>query len=176
MRLIHRPKHARSRSWLSRWITRRKIVAVTAGVVAVGLTAAIAALLLRAPIDGGGSVTAPAGIKFTAASVLAHTGSVNPTAVLNGDNSVTIQLDNALPGDTADVRLVVAKTGTQSGTATVSDFRFSTVTDETITLGQGAVIDGDPGTEVRVRLTVPASASAGAFVAQADAGLYASFA
>ncbi len=172
--MFHRPKHTPRH----RWSLRRKLAAISSPILVLAAVVAIAALLLRAPVSGGGNVQAPAGLKFTAIGATLVSGTAEPSAsVNNGGSSATINLSNALPGAVVDVQMEVQLTGSQTGAATVADFRFSDATDEAITVGAGAFIPVAPNTRpVTVRITIPAATPSGPFSASADAGLYANFA
>ncbi len=103
-----------------RWSRKRKIIAgVASAAVLAAAGTAIALLLLRAPVTGGGTIVAPTGFKFSTVTDEGFTGVMNTN------------------GCRASVPL----------------------TPDTLV--------------VPVKITVPTSAAAGSFSAEADAGMFA---
>jgi len=161
-----------------RWSRKRKIIAgVASAAVLAAAGTAIALLLLRAPVTGGGTIVVPTGLKFTAVSVTGHTGTIDCTAALTQPDA-SIRLDNAVGGATCDLAFTVQRTGLDQDMR-IQNFKFSTVTDEGFTgvmntNGCRASVPLTPDTlVVPVKITVPTSAAAGSFSAEADAGMFA---
>jgi len=163
---------------LTRIRRHKKLTAtLAAGTILTLAGVAIALLLLRAPVAGGGTVVTATGFRFTAVAVTGHTGSVDCSAAL-ASGTATVNLANALTGDTCSLRFTVQRTGLDQDMR-IQDFRFSSTTDEgflgTMNVdGCRAPVPLAPATlDVPVKITVPTGAAEGAFSAQADAGMFA---
>jgi hypothetical protein len=151
----------------------RKAVALSAACLLL-MGAALAALLLRSPMTGGGNIQAATGVEFTSAAVTNTLGVVTCSAILSG-NTVQLTMTNAQAGAACDVRFGMRATGADANLV-VQDVKFSSATVEGfLTNGTGPGCEKPvttAGMTVDARFRVPADATPTTFTAQADAGVF----
>jgi hypothetical protein len=161
------------------WSRRRKIVGGVLGfTLAVVAGIALALIMLRAPLTGGGSVNQPARLEIFSAQVMDQRDVQCTTPTGNGE----VRLDNAVAGSAlCDVQWSVRRQGGDSTPLVIQDVRFSDSTVEgfypvsALATGSCGVVLPESGNSltIRVQFKVPADAPTGAFTALGDAGVYA---
>jgi hypothetical protein len=152
---------------------------VLAALVVFAAGVVVALIVVRGPISGGGEVVAPLGVEFTGVVVTEDASLMDCNAQVLGagpGNLLDITIPFAFPDNFCDLTITVRRTGGNASTPLYAqDVVFSSVTTEQFhggSNGCGAEIT-PTGTNLGVRLTIPAGALAGPFTAQVDAGLYA---
>lgn len=160
---------------MSKWSRKKKLTAALSG-LAVLLVAgvAIALLLLRAPLTGGGTVVAAPNLKYMSATVIdsATSNAKCSAAVLNGGSAATVSMNDVVTGTAGRcrIRFGVVKEGTTENMV-LQSVRWSTLTSETPLGACGAPI-GDTETGISVDFEVPSSATPQTFTAdEANAGI-----
>ena len=159
------------------WSRRKKL---TAGITALSLLlvlgVAIALLLLRAPLHGGGRVVAQPELRYLAANV-AEDGTLNAqcSASVSADGkSATVNFGDVVTGSIGRCRVMftIARAHTNE-VMRVQTVKWSTLTTETLNTPCGDTIAAIPtGTPVQVDFVVPADAPLGDFTAdEANAGI-----
>lgn len=163
---------------------RRVVIGGAVAVVLLVAGVAVAALLARAPITGGGSAgSVSLGWAPNPAPTVAKTGSVNVTAGLETPNSgapLRIDFTNALPGDTFTVTGTVIVNS--SAVLTVNAPKFVNSADVVTTFDTGSELTtgatiptGQRSYIVKIKVTFAATLAPGTSLpAAADAGVTAS--
>src|SRR5262245_35562974 len=91
---------------------RRRLIWGAGGAAAmavVGAVVAYALLQLRADIDGGGNISAPSDLEFTAANVTTETGVDCQVGVAGGD--LALQMADGVQGAQCDISMTLQRTG-----------------------------------------------------------------
>jgi hypothetical protein len=157
------------------WSTRKKTtlgLSALALVLAAGV--AVALLMLRAPLTGGGTVVAAPNLKYTSATVIdsATSNAQCSASVNNGGSSATVNMGNVVTGTAGKcrIRIGLAKEGT-SENMVYQGVKWSSLTSETTLGGCGTAI-GTSETLFTVDFEVPASAQPQVFSAdEQNAGI-----
>jgi hypothetical protein len=157
------------------WSNKKK---TTIGLGALALVllmgVAVALLLLRAPLQGGGSVVASPNLRYTSAAVIssATSNATCSASVLNGGSAATVGMDGVVTGTAGKcrIRFGLRKEGTTEAMV-YQGVKWSSLTSET-TLGGCGVVIGDSETFFTIDFEVPASATPQTFTAdEANAGI-----
>jgi hypothetical protein len=157
------------------WSRKKKLTAaMTALIVLLAAGVAIALLVLRAPLQGGGTVVAAPNLRYVSATVIdsATSNAQCSASVLNGGSAATVSMDNVVTGTAGNcrIRFGVVKEGTTEAMV-LQSVRWSTLTSETPIGSCGSPI-GATETFISVDFGVPASANPQTFTAdEANAGL-----
>jgi hypothetical protein len=155
-----------------RWRRTRKGVAAVFGMAFFALLGiAVAALLIRGPFTGGGTVNARPTIVFDGAAVNAEDELADCTVTPNLPTSVDVQVVG-IGGGTCTVQFSIHKTGGGAVPLKLQDVNFAEgIVDTTFGPGYcGLVVNGTP-IVVNVNFTIPETAPTGPFTASGTAGL-----
>lgn len=157
---------------------RRRIAAIIGAGATLAAAIGIAALLVRAPVTGSGSIATSPGLRFAnqaQTQVIASSGGpLVVSAALDGQDNLNISFQNALPGAWADVQVYVEQRDSGDIPLKAQSFQFSTATLDSIKTsggtGPGTTLVYGTSVPFVLHIEVPIGAPAGAFTAQADAG------
>lgn len=153
------------------WSRRRKVtVGAIGAVMLLGTGIALAAILLRVPFTGSGSIQASPNLDVQFVNVTTQENATCTANTPTGDD-VALTLD-AFTGGFCELTIGLVKTG--GGTIVLQNFEFAGVTIDKIRASDcGRVIGAGSATEVVVRVT--ANGTTGAFTVQPtdNAGLVA---
>ena len=149
----------------------KKGSAIVAALVVLAVAgAALAALLLRAPLEGGGNISDGTSIRVFEASVVDQVSASCTVTVASG--KATVNFTDLKRGGWCDFSFGV-EPGTGATTAVrFSDVKFSDATNEWF-LGSVCGQTVMTGSHVSVRVKAPTAAPLGPFTALTDAGIYA---
>jgi hypothetical protein len=157
------------------WSRKKKLTAgLSALCILLVAGVAVALLVLRAPLQGGGTVVAAPNLRYVSATVI-DTATQNAqcsASVLNGGSAATVNMGNVVTGTSGRcrIRFGVVKEGTTENMV-LQSVRWSSLTSETPIGSCGAPI-GETETSITVDFEVPASATPQSFTAdEANAGL-----